>query len=61
VGLKDNGTRISADLAGFKGMERGFSRIWRIFADFFGRAFKSVRHDIRAFVNLGWGKWRDGL
>ena len=26
---------------GFKGMERGFSRIWRIFADFFLRLFKT--------------------
>gem|GEM_PF-6086553 len=27
-------------------MERGFSRIWRIFADFFGRIFKSAYLEI---------------
>jgi len=32
--MKNDGTRIFVDLADFKGMERGFSRIWRIFADF---------------------------
>ncbi|MCL2048610.1 MAG: hypothetical protein FWG87_07760 [Defluviitaleaceae bacterium] len=31
----------SANLADFKGMERGFSRIWRIFADFFLRLLET--------------------